>query len=140
MKGITMFKSIFAIFGGILGFMFGELDGFITALLVFVVVDYVTGFMCAIAEKRLSSEVGAKGIMKKVVIFALVAVGHIIDTVILKGAGGSTFRTMIIFFYLANEGLSITENAARLGLPVPEKLKTVLEQLKEEKHDENTEN
>ena len=73
-------------------------------------------------------------------IFALVAVGHIIDTVILKGAGGSTFRTMIIFFYLANEGLSITENAARLGLPVPEKLKTVLEQLKEEKHDENTEN
>lgn len=140
MKGITMFKSIFAIFGGILGFMFGELDGFITALLVFVVVDYVTGFMCAIAEKRLSSEVGAKGIMKKVVIFALVAVGHIIDTVILKGAGGSTFRTMIIFFYLANEGLSITENAARLGLPVPEKLKTVLEQLKEEEHDENTEN
>lgn len=140
MKGITMFKSIFAIFGGILGFMFGELDGFITALLVFVVVDYITGFMCAIAEKRLSSEVGAKGIMKKVVIFALVAVGHIIDTVILKGAGGSTFRTMIIFFYLANEGLSITENAARLGLPVPEKLKTVLEQLKEEKHDENTEN
>ena len=139
MKGITMFKSIFAIFGGILGFMFGELDGFITALLVFVVVDYVTGFMCAIAEKRLSSEVGAKGIMKKVVIFALVAVGHIIDTVILKGAGGSTFRTMIIFFYLANEGLSITENAARLGLPVPEKLKTVLEQLKEEKNDEVTE-
>lgn len=139
MKGITMFKSIFAIFGGILGFMFGELDGFITALLVFVVVDYVTGFMCAIAEKRLSSEVGAKGIMKKVVIFALVAVGHIIDTVILKGAGGSTFRTMIIFFYLANEGLSITENAARLGLPVPEKLRTVLEQLKEEKNDEVTE-
>ena len=119
--------------------MFGELDGFITALIVFVVVDYVTGFMCAIAEKRLSSEVGAKGIMKKVVIFALVAVGHIIDTVILKGAGGSTFRTMIIFFYLANEGLSITENAARLGLPVPEKLKTVLEQLKEEKNDENAE-
>lgn len=139
MKGITMFKGIFAILGGILGFMFGELDGFITALIVFVVVDYVTGFMCAIAEKRLSSEVGAKGIMKKVVIFALVAVGHIIDTVILKGAGGSTFRTMIIFFYLANEGLSITENAARLGLPVPEKLKTVLEQLKEEKNDENAE-
>ena len=139
MKGITMFKGIFASFGGVLGCMFGELDGFITALIVFVVVDYVTGFMCAIAEKRLSSEVGAKGIMKKVVIFALVAVGHIIDTVILKGAGGSTFRTMIIFFYLANEGLSITENAARLGLPVPEKLKTVLEQLKEEKNDENAE-
>ena len=72
MKGIKMFKTIFALIGGLLGFMFGELDGFITALIVFVIVDYTTGVMCAIAEKRLSSEVGAKGIMKKVVIFALV--------------------------------------------------------------------
>lgn len=132
MKGIKMFKTIFALIGGMLGFMYGELDGFITALIVFVVIDYATGVMCAIAEKRLSSEVGAKGIMKKVVIFALVAVAHIIDTAVLKGAGGSTFRTMVIFFYLANEGLSITENAAILGLPVPKKLKAVLEQLNEE--------
>lgn len=138
MKGIKMFKVICAMIGGILGFMFGELDGFITALIVFVVIDYVTGVMCAVAEKRLSSEVGAKGIMKKVVIFALVAIAHIIDTVILKGAGGSTFRTMVIFFYLANEGLSITENAARLGLPVPQKLKAVLEQLNEEESNEET--
>ena len=130
--------QICAMIGGILGFMFGELDGFITALIVFVVIDYVTGVMCAVAEKRLSSEVGAKGIMKKVVIFALVAIAHIIDTVILKGAGGSTFRTMVIFFYLANEGLSITENAARLGLPVPQKLKAVLEQLNEEESNEET--
>lgn len=138
MKGTNMFKAICAVIGGILGFMFGELDGFITALIVFVIIDYVTGVMCAVAEKRLSSEVGAKGIMKKVVIFALVAIAHIIDTVILKGAGGSTFRTMVIFFYLANEGLSITENAARLGLPVPQKLKAVLEQLNEEESNEET--
>ena len=138
MKGTEMFKTICALIGGILGFMFGELDGFITALIVFVIIDYVTGVMCAVAEKRLSSEVGAKGIMKKVVIFALVAIAHIIDTVILKGAGGSTFRTMVIFFYLANEGLSITENAARLGLPVPQKLKAVLEQLNEEESNEET--
>lgn len=138
MKGIKMFKTICALIGGILGFMFGEFDGFITALIVFVIIDYVTGVMCAVAEKRLSSEVGAKGIMKKVVIFALVAIAHIIDTVILKGAGGSTFRTMVIFFYLANEGLSITENAAKLGLPVPQKLKAVLEQLNEEERNETT--
>ena len=136
MKGIKMFKVIFAAIGGILGFMFGQLDGFIIALIVFVVIDYITGVMCAVAEKRLSSEVGAKGIMKKVTIFALVAIAHIIDTVILQGAGGSAFRTMVIFFYLANEGLSITENAARLGLPIPEKLIAVLEQLNEEEdHD-----
>ena len=139
MKGTEMFKTIYALIGGILGFMFGELDGFITALIVFVIIDYVTGVMCAVAEKRLSSEVGAKGIMKKVVIFALVAIAHIIDTVVLKGAGGSTFRTMVIFFYLANEGLSITENAAKLGLPVPRKLKATLEQLNEEERNETPE-
>lgn len=139
MKGTEMFKTICALIGGILGFMFGELDGFITALIVFVIIDYVTGVMCAVAEKRLSSEVGAKGIMKKVVIFALVAIAHIIDTVVLKGAGGSTFRTMVIFFYLANEGLSITENAAKLGLPVPSKLKAALEQLNEEERNETPE-
>lgn len=139
MKGTKMFKTICALIGGILGFMFGELDGFIRALIVFVIIDYVTGVMCAVAEKRLSSEVGAKGIMKKVVIFALVAIAHIIDTVVLKGAGGSTFRTMVIFFYLANEGLSITENAAKLGLPVPRKLKATLEQLNEEERNETPE-
>ena len=139
MKGTNMFKTICAVIGGILGFMFGGLDGFITALIVFVIIDYVTGVMCAVAEKRLSSEVGAKGIMKKVVIFALVAIAHIIDTVVLKGAGGSTFRTMVIFFYLANEGLSITENAAKLGLPVPRKLKATLEQLNEEERNETPE-
>lgn len=136
---VASVKILFSIFGGCLGFMFGKLDGLLIALIVFVTIDYITGVMCAWAEKKLSSEVGAKGIMKKVVIFSLVALAHIIDTVILKGVDGSTFRTAVIFYYLSNEGLSITENAARLGLPVPKKLRTVLEQLNEEKEDDESE-
>lgn len=130
-------KVMFSLFGGIIGFMFGKLDGLITALIVFVTIDYITGFICAWAEKKLSSEVGAKGIAKKVFIFFLVAVANVIDTQIFKE--GATLRTAVIFYYLANEGLSIVENAARLGLPVPDKLKTALEQLTddEEVTDEN---
>lgn len=130
-------KIIFSLFGGIIGFMFGKLDGLITALIVFVTIDYVTGFICAWVEKKLSSEVGAKGIAKKVFIFMLVAVANIIDTQIFKE--GATLRTAVIFYYLANEGLSIVENAARLGLPVPDKLKAALEQLTddEEATDDN---
>ncbi len=85
--------------------------------------------MCAILDRKLSSEIGAKGIFKKVVIFSLVAVGNIIDTNIL-GEGG-VVRTAVIFFYMSNEGISILENASRLGLPIPEKLRTVLQQLNE---------
>ena len=136
---IASAKMLFSIFGGLLGFMFGKLDGLLIALIVFVTIDYVTGVMCAFAEKKLSSEVGAKGIMKKVAIFTLVALAHIIDTVILKGVDGSTFRTAVIFYYLSNEGLSITENATRLGLPVPKKLRSVLEQLNEEDDNNDSE-
>lgn len=120
----------FAALGGALGAVMGGFDGFLYALVVFVVVDYATGLMAAV-EKQLSSEVGFKGIFKKVVIFCLVAVGHIVDTHII--GEGSVLRTAVIFFYLSNEGISIMENAARIGLPVPEKLKAVLEQLREEK-------
>ena len=121
----------FAALGGALGAVMGGSDGFLYALVVFVVVDYATGLMAAAVEKQLSSEVGFKGIFKKVVIFCLVAVGHIVDTHII--GEGSVLRTAVIFFYLSNEGISILENAARIGLPVPEKLKAVLEQLREEK-------
>lgn len=121
----------FAALGGALGAVMGGFDGFLYALVVFVVVDYITGLMAAAVEKQLSSEVGFKGIFKKVVIFCLVAVGHIVDTRII--GEGSVLRTAVIFFYLSNEGISILENAARIGLPVPEKLKAVLEQLREEK-------
>lgn len=132
---LTM-KLGFSLLGGIIGFMFGEIDGLLLALVAFVVIDYVTGFICAWTEKKLSSEVGAKGIAKKVFIFMLVAIANIIDTQILKN--GAAIRTAVIFFYIANEGVSICENAGRLGLPIPEKLKTVLEQLNEEEDNDKT--
>lgn len=131
-------KIMFSMIGGILGFMFGKLDGLITALIVFVSIDYITGFMCAWVEKQLSSETGAKGIAKKIFIFCLVAIANIIDTQVLQD--GSGLRTAVIFYYLANEGLSIVENAGRLGLPIPQKLKSALEQLKEDEEDDDLEN
>ena len=114
--------------GGALGWFFGGMDGLIYALLVFVIADYITGVMCAIADKKLSSEVGFKGICKKVLIFILVGVANIVDKQII--GNGSAIRTAVIFFYLSNEGISILENTALIGLPVPQKLRDVLEQLK----------
>jgi len=126
----------FAAIGGWLGWILGGLDGFLYALIAFVVIDYITGFMCAAMDKKLSSEVGFRGIFKKILIFAMVAVGHIIDTKILGNVadgGGFVIRTAVVFFYIANEGLSLLENTARLGLPVPNKLKDILAQLHERK-------
>lgn len=116
-----------AAIGGWLGWFFGGADGFLYALVAFVMIDYITGVMCAIIDKKLSSEIGSKGIFKKVLIFALVGVGHIIDSQII-GDGG-VLRTAVIFFYLSNEGISILENVGYIGLPVPQKLKDVLAQL-----------
>lgn len=124
----------FAALGGAVGAVMGGFDGFLYALIVFVVVDYLTGVMVAVLDKKLSSEVGFHGIFKKVVIFALVAVGHIVDAYVIQN--GSVIRTAVIFFYLSNEGISILENASVLGLPVPQKLKDVLEQLKDGKEGE----
>jgi len=124
-------QAAFAAIGGFLGWFLGGLDGFLYALIAFVAIDYLTGLMCAIADKKLSSEIGARGIFKKVIIFALVGVGHIVDSQVLGQA--QTIRTTVIFFYLTNEGISILENAAALGLPVPEKLKEVLARLHESK-------
>ena len=123
----------FAALGGFLGWFLGGVDGFLYALIAFVVIDYITGVLCAISDKNLSSEVGFKGICRKVLIFLLVGIGNVIDVQVLGHPG--VLRTAIIFFYLSNEGLSLTENAAHLGLPVPEKLKEVLEQL-HDRHDE----
>lgn len=120
-------QAAFATTGAFLGWFLGGLDGFLYALIAFVAIDYLTGIMCAIVDRKLSSEIGAKGIFKKVLIFMLVGVGHIIDSQVL-GNGGAV-RTAVIFFYLSNEGISILENAAHIGLPIPEKLKNVLEQL-----------
>ena len=130
---VNVVQCGFAAVGGFFGWVMGGLDGFLYALVVFVAVDYLTGLMAAAVERKLSSEVGFKGIVKKVVIFCLVAVGHIIDSSVIQN--GSVLRTAVVFFYLSNEGISILENASRIGLPVPEKLKAVLEQLREEKEE-----
>ncbi len=131
---IEAVQYAFAALGGAVGAVMGGFDGFLYALIVFVVVDYLTGVMVAVLKKELSSEVGFHGIFKKVVIFALVAVGHIVDTHVIQN--GSVIRTAVIFFYLSNEGISILENASVIGLPVPQKLKDVLEQLKDRKGEE----
>ena len=92
-----------------------------------MVIDYITGVLCAVSDKKLSSAIGFKGICRKVLIFALVGIGHILDLYVI--GSGSVMRTAILFFYISNEGVSLVENAVHLGLPVPQKLKDVLEQL-----------
>ena len=113
--------------GGWLGYFLGGMDGLMIALIVFMVLDYITGLMCAVIDKKLSSAVGFKGICRKVLIFVLVGIGNLVDVYVLGQEG--VLRTAVIFFYLSNEGISFLENAGRLGLPIPEKLKDVLEQL-----------
>ena len=119
-----------AVMGGVMGAMLGGWDGFLYALVLFVVLDYGSGVLLAISEKKLSSAVGFKGIAKKVAIFLLVAMANVVDAKILQH--GAVIRTAVIFFYLSNEGISILENIGALGLPIPGKLREVLEQLKEE--------
>ena len=123
----TGIQIAFSAIGGFIGWLLGGFDGFLYALIAFTVIDYITGVMCAISDKRLSSEVGFKGICRKVLIFVLVGIGNLVDVYVLGEAG--VLRTAVIFFYLSNEGVSLLENSAHLGLPIPQKLKSVLEQL-----------
>lgn len=120
-------QAVFAALGGWLGWFLGGCDGLIYALVAFVVIDYITGVMCAISDKTLSSAVGFRGICRKVLIFLLVGIANILDTNVI--GTGSVLRTAAIFFYISNEGVSLLENAAHLGLPVPGAVKDVLEQL-----------
>ena len=126
---IEIMQYVFAAMGGALGAVLGGWDGSLYALILFVVIDYLTGVLVAILQKKLSSEVGFHGIAKKVAIFCLVSVAHVIDAYVIRN--GSVVRTAVIFFYISNEGISILENATALGLPVPKKLQDVLEQLKD---------
>ena len=121
----------FAAVGGWLGYFLGGFDGLLYALIAFMVVDYITGVMCAIVDKTLSSAVGFKGICRKVLILALVGIAHILDANVI--GDGSVLRTAVIFFYISNEGVSLLENAAHLGLPIPEKMKEILAQLHDRK-------
>lgn len=136
MKNIwTGVQIAFAAVGGFLGWFLGGADGFLYTLIAFVALDYVTGVMCAIVEKKLSSEVGFKGICRKVLIFLLVGVANLLDVYVLGEA--AVLRTAVIFFYLSNEGVSMLENAGRLGLPIPQKLKDVLAQMHHKGGDDN---
>ena len=123
----NMIQMVFAAVGGWLGYYLGGCDGLLLALVAFAAADYLTGVMCAVSDRKLSSNVGFKGICRKVLIFLLVGIANILDIHVI--GTGSVLRTAVIFFYISNEGVSLLENAAHLGLPVPEKIKTVLEQL-----------
>ena len=120
-------QVIFTAIGGWLGYFLGGCDGLLIALLIFVAVDYITGVMCAIDDRKLSSAIGFRGLCRKVLTFLLVGIAHVLDVQILGQPG--VLRTAVIFWAVANNGLSILENAAHLGLPVPEQLKEVLESL-----------
>lgn len=126
--------SIAGAIGAVIGFMYGEVGGLFWALIAFMALDYITGVIVAVINKRLSSEVGFKGLAKKFLILVFVAVGHIADTYILGGTPAAMSAVML--FYIANEGISIIENAAALGLPVPKKLEDIMEQIKS-KEEEN---
>ena len=134
----TSVQVVFTAIGGWLGWFLGGCDGLMYALIAFVAVDYITGIMCAIVDKKLSSEVGFKGICKKVLIFLLVGMANILDVNII--GSGSVLRTAAIFFYLSNEGVSLLENAAHLGLPVPNAMKEVLQQLHDRAENGGNEN
>jgi toxin secretion/phage lysis holin len=126
---LNFIKAVFAAIGGYLGYVLGGHDSFLYALIAFVVIDYITGVMLAIIRKEVSSSIGFKGIFKKVMVFFMVAIGHTIDAYLIKSGGA--IRTAVIFFYISNEGISILENSANIGLPIPEKLKEILVQLKD---------
>jgi toxin secretion/phage lysis holin len=125
---INTLQLIITAIGGYIGYFLGGFDGLIYALVAFVVIDYITGMMAAVTEKKLSSDIGFRGIFKKVLIFTLVGIGHTIDFYLIEK--GSAVRTAVLFFYLSNEGLSIIENTSKVGLPIPEKLRVVFTELK----------
>ena len=126
--------TIAAVGGSLLGFLLGGFDGYLYSLLGFVVIDYLTGLALAAARRQVSSQIGFTGILKKMLIFVIVAMGHLLDQILLGGS--ATLRTAMIFFYLANEAISITENLGALGFPLPPKLKQVLTQLSAESEEQ----
>ena len=130
MRYDTIIKAISGAIGAVVGFLFGELTGLFIAIISLMALDYLTGILCGIAAKNLSSEIGFKGLVKKLMILAIIAVGHLVDCYII--GTGSALMTAVILLFAANEGISIIENAAILGLPIPKKLRSVLEQIKED--------
>lgn len=126
-------QAALTIIGGAIGYFLGGLDGLLIVLLAFMVIDYITGIMCAIKDKSISSKVGFSGICKKILILVLVGMSNLLDIYVLQT--GSMLRTAALFFYISNEGVSILENAGKLGLPIPAKIKNVLAQLHDKAED-----
>ena len=135
MRFDTIIKTVSGAIGTVIGFLFGEITGLFIAIIALMALDYVTGILCGIASKALSSEVGFKGLVKKLMVLVIIAVGHLVDTYII--GTGSALMTAVILFFAANEGISIIENAAKLGMPVPKKLRDILEQLKEDDNNDD---
>ena len=123
-------QSVFAAIGGVIGGFLGGIDGFMYTLIAFMIIDYVSGVMVAVSDRSLSSAVGFRGICRKVLILALVGMGNLLDVYVI--GTGAVIRTAVIFFFLSNEGLSVLENAGKLGLPIPDKLRNVLAQLRDD--------
>ena len=130
-------KILIGAFGGFLGWYVGGMDNLVFGLIVFITIDYVTGIIKGYIKKQVSSRIGAVGIIKKLAILILVGMGHVIDLML---EDGSTVRTATALFFLANEGLSILENAAQLGLPIPKEIKDKLLIMHKSKVFEKSEN
>ena len=124
----NIFKNILAWVCTILSFLFGDMEGLMVALIALIILDYISGVIAAAVEKRLSSEVGAKGIAKKIFMLLIVALANIVDTSVI--GDGHVLKTVTVVFYICNECISLIENAGRIGVPVPKKLLDVLEQLR----------
>lgn len=134
---IKNIQAVLTLIGGALGYFIGGLDGLMIVLLVLMGIDYITGVMCGIVDKKLSSKVGFLGICRKVLILLMVGIANILDVNIIQT--GSMLRSATLFFYISNEGLSVLENAAKLGLPIPQKIKDVLEQLHDKSEKDESE-
>ena len=126
---LTFIKAMFATVGGWIGYFLGDIDGLVMTLLAFIVIDYATGIMCAISTHTLSSEIGFKGLAKKAFILLIVGMAHLLDV---RFQHGDVLRGAVCLFYLANEGISILENANVLGLPLPKGMKKIFEKMKDE--------
>lgn len=136
MRFDTIIKTISGAVGAVIGFLYGEITGLFVAIIALMALDYITGILCGIAAKALSSEVGFRGLVKKLMVLVIIAVAHLVDYYII--GTGSALMTAVILFFAANEGISILENAAKLGLPIPKKLRDILEQLrKDDDHDDD---
>ena len=127
----NILKNILAGVCTILSFLFGDMEGLMIALIALIILDYISAVIAAAVEKRLSSEVGAKGIAKKIFMLLIVALANIVDINVI--GDGHVLKTVTVVFYICNECISLIENAGRIGVPVPKKLLDVLEQLRDKK-------